>query len=188
MIHNSNNRSEKVLSIFVTSKPNYTEDQSTFNTAYLLYGLNGVLCLFLFALIFHFCKKSNLLKRTNWNYITHGENNIQDESQKQDQQVSRQSYDTISESAKTVEAYRSLESEYDEIDEKLQIQNSLSLHVQIPHDYEKPKVSSRNVCIENESISPYFPKKDIQVKRSSRPCENNLENIEDKDAYVDIIQ
>ena len=118
VIHTSNNQSENDLSIFVTSTANYTEDPSTFNTAYLLHGLNGVLCLFLFALIFHLCKKSLSSKRANGNCMTLGENNVQDESQKQDQQGRRQSYDTISDSAIIVQDYRSLESEYDEIDVK----------------------------------------------------------------------
>ena len=56
LIHNSNDQSENELSIFGTSTTNKSEDHSMFNTPYRLHGLNGVLCLFLFAFKFHICK------------------------------------------------------------------------------------------------------------------------------------
>ena len=135
VIQNSNNQSENELSKFGTSTANNTEDESMFEMAYLLHGLNGVLCLILFAFIFHLCKKS---KSTNWNCMTHCENNIQDESHMQDQQGRRKSYDTISDSAITVQACLSLESEYDEIDEKLLIKN-LQFSQTLLDDYKHQK-------------------------------------------------
>ena len=141
VIHNSNNQSENALSIFGTSTENNTEDQSMFKTAYLLNGLNGVLCLFLFAFIVHFCKKSKSSKNTIGNCFTHGKNNIPDESHMQDQQTRRQSYDTISDSAITVQACWSLESEYDEIDEKLLIKN-LQFSQTLSEYYKTADVSS----------------------------------------------
>lgn len=158
MIFSSNNQSKNELSIFVTSTANIYEDQSTFNTSYLLYGLNGALCLFLFALVFHLCKKS--LNRENRNCMTNGEKNIQDEFHMQNQLGCGKSYDTISESAETVQVYRSLESEYDVIDEKLQIQNSR--FSQTSDGYE------RSLSFENGTKATSFPIKDIRVKQSSK--------------------
>ena len=196
VIHTSNIQSENELSIFVTSTANYTEDQSTFNTAYLLHGLNGVLSLFLFAFIFHLCKKSHLSKRTNGNCMTHGENNVQDESHKQDQQGRRQSYDTISDSAIIVQDSRSLESEYDEIDVKLQI-DSLQISQTFLGDYERPNVSSKYlICTPGSDL----PIKDVQMEHnleSSTGLNANTLNaivpeiipckIKDKNEYLDII-
>lgn len=78
LIHDSNNQSQNKLSIFGTSTANNTEDPSTctFNTLHLLHGFNGVLCLFLSAFIFPLYKKSHLSKRTNGNWMKHGEKNI----------------------------------------------------------------------------------------------------------------
>ena len=55
--------------------------------------------------------------------MTHDKSNVEDKSHMQDQQESRQSYDTLSDSAIIVENCRSMESEHDEIDVKLQIDN-----------------------------------------------------------------
>ena len=86
LIHDSNNQSQNKLRIFGTSTANNTEDPSTctFNTLYLLHGLNDVLYLFLSTFIFPLYKKSHLSKRTNGNCMTHGEKKILDESHKQD--------------------------------------------------------------------------------------------------------
>lgn len=80
LIHDSNNQSQNKLSIFGTSTANNAEDPSTctFNTSYLFHGFNGVLCLFLSAFIFPLDKKSHLSKRTNGNWMKHGEKNILD--------------------------------------------------------------------------------------------------------------
>ena len=160
VIHKSNNQSEIALSIFGTSTANNYEGQSTFKTAYLLHGLNGILCLFLFAFIFHLCKKSYLSKRTNGNSMTHDKSNVQDESHMQDQQGSRKSYDTISDSAIIVDNCRSMESEYDEINVKLQIDN-LQLSQTFLDDNERQNVSSKYLICTTVSDLPI---KDVQVE------------------------
>ena len=160
-IHNSNNQSENELSIFGTSTANYTEDQSTFKTAYIIRCLNGVLCLFLLAFIFQLCKKSYLSKRTNGNCMTHDKSNVQDESHMQDQQGSRKSYDSISDSAIIVENCRSMESEHDEIDVKLQIDNIQSSQTFLD-DYERQNVSSKYLIYTTGSDLLI---KDVQVEQ-----------------------
>ena len=157
VIHTSNNQSENAWSVFGISN-NY-EGQSTFKTAYLLRGLNGVLCLFLFAFIFHLCKKLYLSKRTNGNCMTHDKSNVEDESHMQDQE-SRQSYDTISDSAIIVENCRSMESEHDEINVKLQIDN-LQLSQTFLDDNERQNVSSKYLICTTVSDLPI---KDVQVE------------------------
>ena len=189
--NDSNNQTENGLSIFVTSTTKHNEDESTFDSSYLLHGLNGVLCLFLFAFIFHLCKKSHLSKRTNGNCMTHGENNVQDESHQQDQQGRRQSYDTIPDSAITVQDYRSLESEYDEIDVKLQI-NNLQLSQTLVDDYERPNVSPKHSLRTYDITASDFPMNDLQVEinlESSLISVNiiNPSDNKDKNTYLDII-
>ena len=160
VIHNSKNQSESAFSIFGTSTANNYDGQSTFKTAYLLHGLNGVLCLLLFAFIFHLCKKSYLSKRTNGNFMTHDKSNVQDKSHMQDQQGSRKSYYTISDSAIIVDNCRSMESEYDEIDVKLQIDN-LQLSQTFLGDYERQDVSSKYLLC---TIGLDHPIKDVHVE------------------------
>ena len=164
VIHTSNNQSENAWSVFGISTTNNYEGQST----YLLRGLNGVLCLFLFAFIFHLCKKLYLSKRTNGNCMTHDKSNVEDESHMQDQQESRQSYDTISDSAIIVENCRSMESEHDEIDVKLQIDN-LQLSQTFLDDYERQNVSSKYlICTTGSDL----PIKDVQVEHDLESSTN----------------
>lgn len=78
----------------------------------MLHGLSGVLCVFLLVLVVRLCKKSKSKKEIVID--------IQTESYEQTQRENQHSYDTISESTTTVQVYRPLESEYDEIDVKQQ--------------------------------------------------------------------
>lgn len=77
-------------------------------------------------------------------YDTPREKKILDEPQKQDQQGSRQSYDTISDPAITVQACRFLKSEYDEIEATLQI-NNLQFSENVYYDIED-QAFHQNIC------------------------------------------
>ena len=61
----------------------------------------------------------------------------------QRQPENRHSYDTITESVATVQTYRHLESEYDEIDDKIQILNSSSIKTS-SDNFEKTAISTGN--------------------------------------------
>ena len=124
-------------SIYVTSseKTGNPLNGSGFNTAYVLHGLLGVLCLFLFVIVIHLCKKSKAKKKNV--------NDIKNISDAQQQPENRISYDLISESATTLQIYRPLNSEYDEINEKVQIHNFRSSKPSSETD-EGPEISHRN--------------------------------------------
>lgn len=155
VIHTSKYQSENALYLrYIYSK--------LYRVSYLLYGLNVVHCLFLFAFKFHFCKKSNLSRKTNGNCMTHGENNIQGDSHKQDQHGSRQSYDTLSDSAITVQVCKSLESEYDEIDAKLLI-NNVQFSQNVFRCFRTPSISSKYLL---RSTGWDYPIKDVRVEHN----------------------
>ena len=78
----------------------------------MLHGLSGVLCFFLLVLVVRLCKKSKSKKR---NYHWHSNWILWTNATREPTVLN-----TISESATTVQVYRPLESEYDEIDVKQQ--------------------------------------------------------------------
>ena len=121
--------------------------------AYMLHGLSGVLCVFLLVLVVRLCKKSKSKKD---NVI-----DIHTEFHEQTQRENRHSCDTISESATTVQVYRSLESEHDEIDVK---QHNFS------DNYERPTLSKCNP-------DPKHGISDSEIKKDDFRVEQNTEKL-----------
>ena len=109
-------------------------DRIELNAIFTLHILVGALCLFLFVILIQFCRKSKS-KKVN---VT----DIQNEYHVQTQPENRHSYDTITESVATVQTYRHLESEYDEIDENVEVHNSSSKNT-LSDNYEEPGISTR---------------------------------------------
>ena len=108
-------------------------DRIELNAIFTLHILVGALCLFLFVILIQFCRKSKS-KKVN---VT----DIQNEYHVQTQPENRHSYDTITESVATVQTYRHLESEYDEVDDKVQVQTSSSLKT-FSDNYEEPEIAT----------------------------------------------
>lgn len=92
--------------------------QSEFKTSYLLLGMGGVICVFLFVIVLQLCKKSYSKRRKSTNPVSQEENKLDNESVFKRQEWKQKSCDTISKSMKT--AHSPLETKYDDINEILQ--------------------------------------------------------------------
>lgn len=191
--HKTENASS--INIPSTAKNNELLDRSTFNTSYLLLGLISVLCLLLFAFIVYICKKFKTSRRENSNCV---EKHTHDGPQIQDQQSNEQLYKSVSESAKTEQVYRPLDSKYEEINETLLIRNS-RLSQTSSDDYVQPSVSSEHLLHTNGITDSDFPMKDVRAEQSLESSlsvnifnpiilEINPCDIKDKNAYLDIIE
>lgn len=184
--YTTTSQSKTSSGIYVTSseKNGDSLSGSAVNTAYVLHGLLGVLCLFLFVLVIHLFKKSKAKKKNV--------NEIQNASDAQQQPENRISYDVISESS-TLQTYRPLHSEYDEINEKVQIHNLCSSKPS-SEMYKGPEISNIH----------HFPKHGITsydsnalIKKQHKEQMSLSENMSgsivpemnslDKNAYIDVI-
>lgn len=126
----------KIIPHINTSSSQEKEDSSgriELNSIFTLHVLVGALCLFLFAILIQLCRKSKTKKVKVCD--------IQNECQVQTQPGNRHSYDTVTESVATVQTYRHLESEYDEVDEKVQVHTSSSLKT-FSDNYEEPEIAT----------------------------------------------
>lgn len=110
--------------IFINNLFFVTEDvtevvlsQSELNSSYLLLGMGGVTCVFLFVIILQLCKKSYSKRRENIHPVSQGEN-CQSENDFERQEGNQNSCDTISHSTKTTNS--PLDTKYDDINEILE--------------------------------------------------------------------
>ena len=92
--------------------------QSELNSSYLLLGMGGVTCVFLFVIILQLCKKSYSKRRENIHPVSQVENNCQSENDFERQEGNQNSCDTISYSTKTTNS--PLDTKYDDINEILE--------------------------------------------------------------------
>ena len=183
--YTTTSQSETSSGIYVTTSEKNGESLSgsAFNTAYVVHGLLGVLCLFLFVIVIHLCKKSKAKKKNV--------NDIKNACDAQQQPENLISYDGVSDSATTVPIYRPLQSEYDEINEKLQINNCCSSKF-TSTIYEEPRFTKRNQF----PTQGIVPMNDFRMKQNTeklRLCTNNSDSIDlemkslDRNAYIDAI-
>lgn len=184
--YTTTSQSKTSSGIYVTTSEKNGESLSgsAFNTTYVFHGLLGVLCLFLFVLVIHLCKKSQAKKKNV--------NEIQNASDAQQQPENRISYDVISESA-TLQTYRPLHSEYDEINEKVQIHNSCSSKPS-SELYGGPEISIRDQFPKHGSTST--DSNDLTNEQQTEQlsfCENMSSSIVpevnslDRNDYIDVI-
>ena len=89
-----------------------TPPQNVFNSSHLILALVGVICLFLFIILIKLFVKSKSRKEKK-------ENDTNNKSQFQLQNEIHTSYDTVSESLRTIPVYQPLTAEYDEINEQI---------------------------------------------------------------------
>lgn len=192
-IHETKNASEIYSTTSIKNVLIVTEDTpGVLNSTYVLHGLGIAISLFLLLIVIQLCKKSKSTKRNRVTREAREETDSHNESQFQQQEENRRSYMSIPESVKTIQVYRSLEAEYDEINE------------QIPIHY--PSSSNSSFNNENTNISfKQMPlklhdsmKDDMKLEHKSYPvivCEDNSDsiasegnasrNIEEVDTYID---
>ena len=111
-----------------------TRSQNVFNFFHLLLALAGVICLFLLIIVIKLFVKSKSRKEKRGN-------DTDNKSQFQQQKEIHTSYDTVSESLRTIPVYQPLKAEYDEINEQIQIHCSGSIRES--NDCEKEHISSK---------------------------------------------
>lgn len=97
-----------------------------FKETYILIGLGAIISVFLFILIIQHCKKSRSLQKKTFTGHTCDENVLQAESSFQD---NRGTYNVVSEENIANRSYQSLDVEYIEINEELEMQESNALSV-----------------------------------------------------------
>ena len=166
-----------------------TEDvppQHVFKSSYLLQALAGVICLFLLIIVIKLFKKSKSRKEKRWN-------DTDNKSKNQLQKDIHTSYDTVSESLRTIPVYQPLKAEYDEINEQIQIHCEGSIRG--TNDCEKIHISSKKIQPADTQVTN-FHMNDIVLKQSIK-CEDNLgavaseksqtSEIEEKGSYIDVI-
>ena len=96
------------------------QEEKTTSSFYLLKALAGVICLFLLIIVIKLFKKSKSRKGKRGN-------GTENKSQIQLQKDIDTSYNTVSESLRTIPFYQPLKAEYDEINEQIQIHCSGSI-------------------------------------------------------------
>lgn len=150
----------------------------------VLHGLVGTLSLFLFIILIQLCRKS---KSRQINV-----NSVQNECNVQTQPENRHSYDTITESVATVQTYRHLESEYDVIDEQVQVYNSSSVKT-LSDNYEKPVVTTGTPSPTHETDDSLLPHNDFRMDQDTKQlslCADYIDlemNSLDRNTYIDAI-
>lgn len=97
-----------------------------FKETYILIGLGAIISVFLFIIIIQQCKKSRSLKKKTFTGHTCDENVLQAESSFQD---NRGTYSAVSEEYKANRSYQSINVEYIEINEDLEMHESNALSV-----------------------------------------------------------
>ena len=183
---------EKTTSAYAASSHqsvlHITEDippQHVFKSSYLLQALAGVICLFLLIIVIKLFKKSKSRKGKRGN-------DTDNKSKIQLQTETHTSYDTVSESLRTIPFYQPLKAEYDEINELIQIHCSGSIRG--TNDCEKEHISSKINTTDTQVTN--FHMNDIVLEQNIK-CEDNLgavalekiqtSDIEEKGLYIDVI-
>nr|XP_022292641.1 uncharacterized protein LOC111103575 [Crassostrea virginica]XP_022292642.1 uncharacterized protein LOC111103575 [Crassostrea virginica] len=92
--------------------------QSEFNSSYLLLGMGGITCVFLFVIVLQLCKKSYSRRRKHIHSVSQAENNFHHGFEFHHQEGNQSSCDTVSRSMET--AHSPPETKYDDINEILQ--------------------------------------------------------------------
>ena len=178
---------EKTINAYAASSPqsvlHITEDippEHVFKSSYLLQALAGVICLFLLIIVIKLFKKSKSRKGKRGN-------DPDNKSKIQLQKEIHTSYDTVSESLRTIPVYQPLKAEYDEINEQIQIHCSGSIRES--NDCEKEHISSKknttNFQINDIVLEQYIKCEDNIGAVASEKSQTS--DIEEKGSYIDVI-
>ena len=178
---------EKTTNAYAASSPqsvlHITEDippEHVFKSSYILQALAGVICLFLLIIVIKLFKKSKSRKGKRGN-------DTDNKSKIQLQKEIHTSYDTVSESLRTIPVYQPLKAEYDEINEQIQIHCSGSIREST--DCEKEHISSKknttNFQINDIVLEQYIKCKDNIGAVASEKSQTS--DIEEKGSYIDVI-
>ncbi|XP_078314580.1 uncharacterized protein LOC144619708 isoform X2 [Crassostrea virginica] len=159
--------------------------QNVFNSSYSLQVLAGIICLSLFIILIKLFVKSKSRKEKRGN-------DTDNTSKFQLEKENHTSYDTVSESLRTIPVYQPLKAEYDEINEKIQIHCSGSIRES--NDCEKEHISTEKNTTDTQVNN--LQMNDIVVEQNIKD-ENNLgafaseknqkSDIKEKGLYIDVI-
>ena len=159
--------------------------QNVFNSLYLLQALAGVISLFLFIIVIKLFVRSKSRREKRGKDT---DNKFQFQLQKE----SHTSYDTVSESLRTIPVYQPLKADYDEINEQIQLH--CSCFIRESNDCRKEHISSKKNTTDTQVNN--FQMNDIVLEQNLKREDNlgafaseksKTSDIEEKGSYIDVI-